>query len=384
VRIVSPQSPEELAGVVEEAVATRTAMRLRGGGSTDALLEDVDAPWQVDLSRLSGIVDYDPDELVITARAGTPLSVIETAIRDRQQILAFEPVDPARILGGAGGKVTLGGMVSSAMAGPRRVTAGSVRDHVLGYSGISGKGDIFKGGGRVVKNVTGFDTPKLFTGAWGTLAVLDTITLRLLPAPRFETTLVIRAFPGKATPILTQALNHPSIVSCAAHLHDGVYLRLEGFQPSVEVRLEQLERDFAAFGPSERLERGESTALWARVAEVRDIPAGLALWRLSVPPAQSGAALEALQPMARAWMQDWGGARLWLGVDDTGSASAEAIRAVVTRVGGTARLLRASPAVKATAGRPPLDPTRHLIGVRLKAAYDPHGLFNPGLDVYEL
>ncbi len=383
-RTVSPQSPEELAGVVEEAVATRTAMRLRGGGSADGLLDGIEAPWRVDLSKLSGIVDYDPDELVITARAGTPLGDIETAIGDRQQMLAFEPVDPARVLGGEGGKVTLGGMVSSAMAGPRRVTAGSVRDHVLGYSGISGKGDIFKGGGRVVKNVTGFDTPKLFTGAWGTLAVLDTITLRLLPAPRFETTLAIHAVPGKVTQVLTQALNHPSIVSCAAYLHDGVFLRLEGFRPSVEVRVEQLQSDFAVFGPSERLDGTASAAVWKRVAEVQDIPVDLALWRLSVPPAQSGAALEALQPVARAWMQDWGGARFWLGVDDTGSASATFVRQMASRFGGSARLMRASPAVRAAAGRPAVDPVQHAIGVRLKAAYDPYGLFNPGLDVYEL
>lgn len=381
--ILTPDTSEALRDAVETAVARRQAVRVRGGGSQplDAV---ADTPVTLDLSRLRGIVDYDPDELVITARAGTPVAEVEAALAQRQQMLAFSPVDPARVLGGAGGRATLGGLVSTGWAGPRRVTAGAVRDHVLGFTGVSGKGDAFKAGGRVVKNVTGFDLPKLFTGAWGTLGVLDTVTLRLYPSPRFEATLCVRADAAKAGHVMSLALNNKSVVSCAAHTRDGVWLRMEGFRPSVEVRLDRLRADLAEFGAMDRIDGAASAALWDRVAIAADVPADAALWRLSLPAASGSRVLARVRDVATGWVQDWGGARLWLGVADAGDAHAGLVREAAARAAGTARLLRASPEVRVRVARETADPALKALGGRVKAAFDPYNLFNPGLDLYEL
>jgi glycolate oxidase FAD binding subunit len=366
-------------------VQLRQPMQVRGAGTAHGIIgpqaeSDV---WDIDMTGLAGIVDYDPDELVITVNAGTPVAEVQALLAQHRQMLAFDPIDCARLLGrGEGG--TIGGMISVAQDGPRRVTAGALRDHLLGFRAVSGHGDGFKAGGRVVKNVTGFDLPKVFAGAWGTLGVLESVTLRLVPTPRYEATLILDAPAAASCQAMLGALSHQALVSCAAYRADGVFLRIEGFKPSVTARFEQLAVDMAVAGTVHRIEGEASAALWTAIAEVQAVPDDCALWRLSLPATSALSVLEPLRDIAKGWVFDWGGARLWLGVADSGDAEAALARRVIKTAGGRARLVRAATDVRAAAGPETVDEVLKAVGQRVKAAFDPYGLFNPGLNVYEL
>lgn len=381
--IFTPETAEELAELVADAVGQGRALAVRGRGSC-GLSRRMAADWVVETGRLAGIVDYDPDELVITARAGTPLTEIEALLRGRQQMLAFDPVPAALALGETVSDATIGGIVASGSAGPRRPTAGAVRDHLLGFSAVSGRGEAFKAGGRVVKNVTGFDLPKLFAGSWGTLGILDTVTLRTLPAPRFEASLLFSTRLDQAGAVMATALRHSAAVSCAAHSREGTLLRLEGFRPSVDARFERLARDLGAFGKAERIDGEESRRMWDAVRTLSFLPADGALWRMSVPAADGARMLAGLVDAAIAWLIDWGGARLWLAIPDSGDANASRVRAAAGASGGHAVLLRASDDVRAAAGTSPRDPVAERLATRIKAAFDPAGILNPSLDIQEL
>jgi glycolate oxidase FAD binding subunit len=379
----APQGSEEVVELIGDARAQGRTIAVRGAGSC-ALSRRIAADWVLETGRLAGIVDYDPHELVITARAGTPLAEIEAALGERQQMLAFDPVPAAMSLGQPHEGATIGGIVASGSAGPRRLTAGAVRDHLLGFSAVSGRGESFKAGGRVVKNVTGFDLSKLFAGSWGTLGVLDTVTFRTLPAPRFEASLVLRVGLDQAGPLMAAAMRHSAAVSCAAHSSEATLLRLEGFRPSVDARFDGLARDLAGFGPAERVEGEESRQMWDGIRTLDLLPGDAALWRISVPAADGPRVLAALEELAVAWLLDWSGARLWLAVPDSGDAGASRVRGAAVEAGGHAVLLRASDEVRAAAGRSPRDPAIELLAGRLKAAFDPGGILNPGLDIQEL
>jgi glycolate oxidase FAD binding subunit len=381
--IFAPQSPEEVCELIGDARAQGRTIAVRGRGSC-ALSGRTSAEWVLETGRLAGIVDYDPDELVITARAGTPLAEIEAALGERQQMLAFDPVPAAVALGERHTGATIGGIVASGSAGPRRLTAGAVRDHLLGFSAVSGRGEAFKAGGRVVKNVTGFDLPKLFAGSWGTLGILDTVTFRTLPAPRFEASLRLRVGLDQADSLMAAAMRHSAVVSCAAHSGEATLLRLEGFRPSVDARFEGLARDLADFGPVERVEGEESRRMWDGIRTLDLLPADAALWRISVPAADGIRVLAGLEELAVGWLVDWGGARLWLAVPDSGDAGATRVRGAAVEAGGHAVLLRASDGVRSAAGTSPRNPLIERLAERLKAAFDPGSILNPGLDIQEL
>ena len=238
----------------------------------------VDAAALLDMRAVAGITDYDPDELVLTARAGTPLTEIEAALGERQQMLAFEPFDHAPLFGELPGGATLGGIIAGNVSGSRRLSMGAARDHILGFTAVSGRGEALKGGGAVVKNVTGFDLPKLMAGSWGTLAVLITITMRVLPRPRTETTALFRGLSDQAANrLMSAALALPAAVSAAAHLPSSraaasyatTALRLEGFGPSVDARCRELLRALAPLGAGEVVTGEESRAFWRERAHAR-------------------------------------------------------------------------------------------------------------------
>ncbi|HEU4960584.1 MAG TPA: glycolate oxidase subunit GlcE [Sphingomonas sp.] len=374
-----PDSGEALAEVVADCVEARRPMAIRGAGTTDIV---IDADAVIDVAAHRGIVDYDPDELVVTARSGTPLAEIEALLAARQQMLAFDPVDPKAIGGGAPGGATIGGVVASGNAGPRRVSAGAARDHLLGFTAVSGRGEAFKAGGRVVKNVTGFDLAKLFAGSWGTLGVLDTVTLRVLPAPRFEATLIVPCDCGEAGRIMAAALRHAVAVSCAAWCDGRALLRIDGFRPSVDARFDQLARMVDRPGV-ERADGAESARLWNGVRTVAAIATTAALWRVGLPTMRGAAFAEAMTGEGFRVLIDWGGARVWLGGNDDGDGRASVIHQRAAASGGHARLVRASPAVRAHAAPPPPDAATAMLLRRLREAFDPHALFNPGLDPWE-
>src|SRR5271170_537914 len=235
----APATAPDVELIVAEAAADKRGLEVCGGGSKRPLRMPIASAAVLDMSALAGITDYDPDELVVTARAGTPLAEIETALAERQQMLAFEPFDHGPLLGAAPGRATLGGIVAANVSGPRRLSMGAARDHILGFTAVSGRGEALKGGGAVVKNVTGFDLPKLMAGSWGTLAVLTSLTMRVLPRPRTETTLLLRGLSDEAANgVMTKAMASRVAVSAAAHLPAGesTGLRIEGFGPSVDAR----------------------------------------------------------------------------------------------------------------------------------------------------
>ncbi len=287
------------------ATAARAESRCRilGGGSKEAFGPPADPEeGTLDLSALAGITLYEPDELVLTARAGTPLSDITNAIAERGQCLAFEPPEFSALLGGGEGhRPTLGGVVACGWSGPRRIKAGAVRDHVLGVLAIGGDGQSFRSGGRVVKNVTGFDLPKLLTGSHGTLAAMTDITIKVLPAPEATRTLVLLELDDDAAVrLLTNALGSPYEIAGAAHLPAAVaarssvpaiaqsggsatLIRLEGFGPSVADRYTTLESQFGEGIAYLSLDADECTAVWREIRDVAPlIDPGSIVWRLSL------------------------------------------------------------------------------------------------------
>jgi glycolate oxidase FAD binding subunit len=409
----TPTTAAEVESIIAGAMAEERGLAVCGGGSKRPMRPPIAAAALLDMSALTGITVYDPDELVVTARAGTPLAEIEAALAERQQMLAFEPFDHAPLFGAALGRATLGGVVAANVSGSRRLSSGAARDHILGFTAVSGRGEALKGGGAVVKNVTGFDLPKLMAGSWGTLAVLLSVTMRVLPRPRAETTLLFRGLSDEAANhLMSAALATPAAVSAAAHVcapRALTALRLEGFGPSVDARCVELLRVLKPADGSEAIEAEESRAFWRSVSTQDGLPrAQHVLWRISVAPARGWQVRSLLAADDAHYLYDWAGALVWAAIPE-GAAHADGarLRAIARALGGHAMLIRAPQALRetlasaagagaaagigtgtiagATAGSHGGDPGNHgslqQLHRRLKAAFDPRGILNPGLDL---
>src|SRR5438045_6770528 len=317
-----PCGLDELREAIAEALAAEEPLEVVGGGSKRGLGRPLQTAHTLDLSRLSGIRDYAPSELVLTAGAATPLAEIERVLAEEGQMLAFEPPGWCGLLGVEEASPTLGGVLACNLSGPRRIKAGAARDHFLGFRAVSGRAEIFKAGGKVVKNVTGYDLPKLMAGSYGSLAALEEVTVKVLPQPETVATVLFAGLaPEAAGRLMSAALGSPHEVSGAAYLPPGtamplalpvrpgtVALRAEGPAPSVAFRRDNLLREHRDSGASSTLADSESIALWRAIAEVAQL-AGLgerAVWRVSVWPARGaaiGAALE--RALGAAWYVDW-------------------------------------------------------------------------------
>jgi len=394
----TPSRPEELAEILRWAAAAAVPLAVTGGGSKAATGGPVTAAHELCLAGFSGIHSYEPAELVLTAGAGTPLAEVETLLAGHGQQLAFEPPD-ARCIGGevrdpdAPRAGTLGGVVAANLSGPRRFAAGAARDHCIGLRAVSGRGEPFKSGGRVVKNVTGFDLPKLLSGSWGTLAALWEVTLRVVPAPECARSLLLGGLDvAAAVRAMTAALSSVHVVSGAAHLPAPVAarcapfaagaaltaLRVEGPEPSVRHRLAGLQGLLG--GDSLLLGEADSGALWRDIGDLAPLPVAgeRELWRLSLPPAAAPAVLAGLsQSLAADWLLDQGGGLLWLSCPvDT---PAETVRAALEACGGHATLWWASATRRAqVAVFQPQPPALAALSRRIKHSFDPLGILNPG------
>src|SRR5262245_56625815 len=246
---LKPRDAKDVEAAVQWALAEGKALELAGQGSKRAIGRPAQTDLTLDLSPLAGVTLYEPEELVLSAKAGTPIAEIEMLVASKGQQLAFEPMDCGAVLGGAAGRGTIGGAQAANLSGPRRIKAGAARDHFLGFSAVSGRGETFKSGGRVVKNVTGYDLCKVLAGSWGTLAAMTDITIKVLPRPETEATVLIRGLaPARAVEAMTAAMGSACDVSGAVHLPAEAAaripeiagmggavtaLRLEGFAPSV-------------------------------------------------------------------------------------------------------------------------------------------------------
>lgn len=364
----SPSSVEELAQIVETAAANREPLEIFGNGTKREFGRPLNTAHTLTTSNLRGITLYEPEELVLSAHAGTPLEEIEAALAANQQQLAFEPSH--------GGPQTIGGVIAAGISGPRRLHAGAARDHLLGFTAVNGRGEIFKAGGRVVKNVTGYDLSKLMAGSFGTLAVLSDVTLKVLPRAEASTTLVMRGqSPREAVSLMCRALGMPFEVTGAAWvpMFDGTpvtALRLEGFADSVADRAASLA---ALLGVSV----ATLDTFWESVRDKTFLDPSDAVWRVSVPP-NFGAQIMKVLPNASGFL-DWSGGLAWLSVPDHGDCGAAALRADLAKTGGHATLVRAS---ESTRGRievfQPQPAALAALTARVKDSFDPLRVLNPG------
>jgi glycolate oxidase FAD binding subunit len=382
---IKPRSPEELRQAVEWALNDGVTLDVRGQGSKQALGKPMTCDQVLDLSGLSGIVDYAPEELVVTLRAGTPMREVEALLAQRNQMLAFEPPDLGPLLGQEAGRGTLVGAVMGNLAGPRRISAGAARDHLLGFSGVNGRGEAFKSGGKVMKNVTGYDLSKLLAGSWGTLAVLDQVSVKVLPAPDQTRTLVLLGLSDeKAVKAMCAAMGSPHDVSGAAHVDGRTALRLEGVAPSVEARLKGLRDLLAEAGAAmEELGTLESRAFWREVRDVAPLSGSgdAVVWKISCPPTEGPGIvgrIKAQRPAAET-LYDWSGGLVWLALPPSAGADHSIVRSTLGATGGHATLIRGTETVRASV--PVFQPqpaALAALAARVKESFDPKRLFNPG------
>jgi len=326
----------------------------------------------LDVSGLRGIVSYEPNELILTAAPGTPVGEIELALAEKGQRLGFDPPDWGPLLGAEPGLGTIGGAISADANGPARVRCGAVRDHLLGIRGVNGFGEAFKGGGKVVKNVTGFDVPKLVCGAMGTICVLTEVTLRVFPKPPLSSILSVRDLaPEEGFALLRKVWSSPLDATGLAYSHGRALIRLEGEKEPLAEKTAML-RALLDGRLAEEVPEGEIAFRAIANGEVF-IDTPFDVWRAFVPPA--AAAQVAAEIDAPLWLADWAGGLLWLGT----LPGSDTVRAAVNRAGGHAVLLRASEEARERADVfEPQNAVRMGITRSVKAAFDPLGLFNPG------
>ncbi|HLI11727.1 MAG TPA: glycolate oxidase subunit GlcE [Alphaproteobacteria bacterium] len=397
---LTPRDAEEVAAAIAEAAAAMQPLELKGAGSKRGLGRPVQAGRSLDLSGLAGVTLYEPDELVLSARAGTRLHEIEALLAQNRQQLAFEPGDLGPLYGGPAGAGTIGGALACNLAGPRRIKAGAARDHFLGVVAVNGRGELFKAGGRVVKNVTGYDLCKLLAGSHGTLAAMTDVTVKVLPAP--EKTRTLLAFgldDAAAIRALTAALKSAHEVSGAAHLpaslaalsavddvrhagHAVTAVRVEGFPASVAHRAAAIKTMLAGFAPVEELHSANSRAFWRELRDAAPFVRHAArdLWRLSLPPSRGAEVVARLAARLEVLAYyDWGGGLVWLGLPPSGDAHAAAVRAALADTGGHATLMRAPDGVRAAVDVfEPLAGGLARLSARIKEGFDPCGVLNPG------
>ena len=343
---------EKLSERVRAAGRSKRALRLRGGGTKDFYGQALDGET-LDTRGHIGIVAYEPSELVITARCGTGLAEIEAAMRERGQMLAFEPPH-------FGGDATLGGMVAAGLSGPRRQAAGALRDFVLGVKIMDGRGEVLSFGGQVMKNVAGYDVSRLMAGSLGTLAIILEASLKALPVPMAETTLKLELPEDKAIEALNRWSGRPLPISASAWTGGELRVRLSGANAAVAAAREKIGGQLVDPVQGERFWTGirEQTDPFFR----NDAP----LWRISVPSAAPPLKLPG-EPLI-----EWGGALRWL----CSQADARTVREAAKRAGGHATLFRGGD--KSVGVFQPLSPALMKIHRELKREFDPQGIFNRG------
>jgi len=375
-----PATAAELVDLVTHAATHGVALECFAGGSKRSIASPDRDVELVDLGAFAGIVEYEPSELVMTVRPATPLADIEASLAANGQMLAFEPWDLGRLCGAPSGKATIGGVMAAGMAGPRRLTAGGARDHLLGFHAVSGRGEAFKAGGKVVKNVTGYDLSQLMAGSWGQLAIMTELSLKVLPAPRCSATIMVEGLSAElAVQVMSTALGSSASPVAAAHLPEAgtqrsrTCLRLEGFADSVSIRASQLIAMLADFGLAEQCEEGLADSIWTDVREAKPLRSSPNLWRAHLSPSRCGALVTALHEAGAQSILDWAGGLVWIGTPD-----ATDVRSMVAAQGGHAMLVRAPVEVRRHIPiRHPAAPGVAALSQRVKHAFDPAGVLDP-------
>ena len=395
----APDNVEELAYLVAEAVDTRTPLEVMGRGTKREVGRPVHSGAVVSTESLVGVTLYEPTELVLVVRAGTPVGKIEEMLAESDQMLPFEPVDLGPVLGYGPGQGTIGGMVATNISGSRRILAGSARDHVLGVKAVNGRGEMIKAGGRVMKNVTGYDLARGLAGSWGTLAIMTEVALKVLPAPAETRTILCFGLPD-TTAVEAMCLAHgtPFEVSGSVHIHadlakrftdEGVSgqgtsvtaIRVENLPASARYRANRLRQMLQAYGPALELETGRSRLFWNEMRTLRMFQkTGLPLWRLSTTPSSAPKLIASIARKIEVKpVYDWSGGLIWLETPALTDAGAVEIRRTLAEFGGHGTLIRASDEARSVIDVfQPLDGPLAALSARVKQAFDPAGILNPG------
>ena len=381
----------EVAEAVQQAMAETSRLEVRATGTKRHLGRAATYDHVLDVSKMSGIIDYQPEELVLTLRAATPMNLVEAALADARQMLAFEPPSMTRILGEAepGVRGTVGGLVAANLSGPRRLTAGAARDYLLGFEAVSGRGELFKSGGKVMKNVTGYDLSKLMCGSFGTLGVMDEITLKTLPAPETSRSLILGAddvasavssiagiFASPHEPGASAIL--PAQIAAEEGVDSGspftVIIRLEGIEASVGDRLGHLQ----AMTGGDELGEAASVRLWQRIRDVQPLAEKpLDIWKVSCAPADAAHVLGSLDARLQVrTIIDWAGGLVW--VAGSSPHIGPALRKAVAGLDSGFAMLVRDVAVTREKIAPlqPLSGGMFELHKRVKASFDPLGVLN--------
>jgi glycolate oxidase FAD binding subunit len=387
--VIAPEDEAGFVAAIDAAVADRAPLAIEGLGSKAGFLREMQTAATLSTRNFAGIPLYAPQELIISVRSGTTLAAVEAKLAEGGQHLIAEPPHYAFLDARA---QTIGGVVATNLSGPRRVAWGAMRDHVMGMRAVTGRGELIRSGGRVLKNVTGLDLCKLFAGSYGTLGVMTEVTLKVLPKPQATGTVVLHGLPPhEAVRALSVALGSPFSVSGAAFLPQEAAMavgheraitiaRIEDFADSVTYRTGQLAGLWAKFGTVETLGTAASVALWRAVRDAEPLPIqpGDAVWRVSVRPSLGAMVLDAGHAAGLFGYLDWGGGLVFL----TGPATLAAHQAVVDaarRAKGDWWLLRAPPALRQSSDAVPQEaPALAAIRQRVVATFDPAGILNPG------
>lgn len=388
---IAVASEDELVVAVQAAREDGRRFEIAGAGTKRAYGRPCGALDVLNVSALSGIVSYAPEELVITVRAGTPLAEIEAALAGSRQRLGFDPADWGPLFGAPADTGTIAGALSADVSGSARIRYGAARDHLIGFRAVNGFGEAYKGGSGVVKNVTGFDLPKLMCGAMGTLGVLSEVTLRLVPrAPRAVTFAVKDIVPEQglallrriwATPLEPSGLAY--IPACASDHFSALgdigsgaaLIRIDGAHGVLTEKRAVLR---ALLEGEDAIEGEQGDALFAAIGAGSAFAASATdVWRLSVPVSEAAITAQALA--GTQWLADWAGGLFWVGISETDPVAAMRLRHIAGRANGSATLLRASAGTRtAIPVFPPEPQARAALTRSVKAAFDPLGLFNPG------
>ena len=402
--ILKVRDAADVEQVVQAALANEQPLEIIGHDSKRALGHALATNAVLDMSSLDAIVSYEPNELLLTVNAGAPLADVLSLIDSKNQHLAFEPMSLARLLGTGHDLGTVGGMLATGFAGPRRVKDGGARDHLLGAHAVSGFGETFKTGGKVVKNVTGYDLCKLLCGSWGTLGVMTEVTLKVMPRPESQRTLLLRGLDDiTAVRAMTASLGSPYDVSGAAHIPASILgdpeaklaeiagdraltlLRLEGIAASVRHRAGSLTAALADYGAADVVDDDVSADLWPSVRDVTPFAADGAfgarpVWRIVCPPASGGKLGRGLaDDTGGEVLYDWGGGLIWAALPPDSNAHAALVRGRAEAAGGHATLVRAPETLRSAVDvfHPPQSGVAALTR-RVKHSFDPKDILNRG------
>jgi glycolate oxidase FAD binding subunit len=391
-----PETEAEAGAIVRDHAARRAPLAVFGGNTRRGFGNAVAAEATLRSTGLSGIVAYNPGEMVMTVKAGTPVSVVEAALGEGGQMMAFEPADH-RPLMATESEPTIGGVFAANVSGPRRFVAGAARDSLLGVRFVNGRGEIVKAGGRVMKNVTGLDLAKLMAGSHGTLGLITEVTFRAPPRPKTEETVVVSGLnDAEAAGIMAAVMALPVEVSGAAHLPltvawkflggslpegEATVLRIEGLPGSVEARAKKLSDAMGRMGGVNRLDTDSSSRLWREIRDVLPFADGTErpVWRVSMAPGIAHQLVAALRlEVGVDAFYDWQGGLVWLRME--AEPDGDLVRRFIHALGGGhATLLRASSTARAaSASFQPQPEAVALLSRRVKESIDPDGIFNPG------